>query len=455
MRDSVNESVAVHARSLAKYYHNHKSRAARILDFANFLVRGRRSLRFFKTTYVLRNINLDLKVGTTFGILGQNGSGKSTLLKVIAGILSANDGDLKVNGRVASIIELGAGFNPEDTGLENIRSYLTIYGIPGNLFAGKIEQIITFSGLGAKIRDSVKTYSSGMTVRLAFAIIAHLDADILLVDEALAVGDAVFAQKCMRFIKEFKARGTILLVSHDLNTLQNLCDEAIWLHEGEIKAYGNAKSVCEQYLEFTLAEDYPELPADKLSSTAISSDLVCQHRVEVAVAQASPELPSSSFQIDDRTDLQNGFGGHSIQILDVAVQSEDGGKRRLFSDGENMTLSVLVRALKQVQEPIVGFLVKNSRGVEIFGENTLHVSEYNRFHFAEDRTYRVAFRFKLPVLPSGDYTISVAVAEGDFHVHQQLIWRHDVLVIRVSSERFRYGFVGLDNSDIEIKEVIH
>lgn len=436
--------VAIKAHGLSKSYRRYYGNASRLMDFVNYLLRGRRSSRFFENSRVLSDIELIVRKGRSLGIIGENGSGKSTLLKMVASIINPTSGNLEVSGRVASIIELGAGFNPEDTGLENINNYFIMYGIPSAAFPEKIQQIIEFSGLGNKITAPVKSYSSGMVVRLAFAIIAHLDADILLVDEALAVGDAVFSQKCIRFIKAFKERGTILFVSHDLNALQSFCDEVIWLHEGVVRARGPARVVCEAYLEFTLSADYPELARKHAVKAPELQPALAR------IAELEPDGPVATVEISAEPDLSRGFGGSKAEVLDVVLQSVSGATRNLLNGGETVELIIRVQANVEVASPIVGFLVKNPRGVEIFGENTLHDLQSGPLHFEPGAQYETVFRFTFPVLPSGDYTVSVAVADGDFYQHQQLVWRHDVLVLRVVSERFRYGLIGLNGTTVSV-----
>ncbi|PYE85239.1 ABC transporter ATP-binding protein [Phyllobacterium leguminum] len=436
--------VAVEARNLGKSYRKHKSSVARIMDFANYLLRGRRSSRFFETSHVLRDIELAVREGRSLGIIGQNGCGKSTLLKMVASIISPTSGTLKVNGRVASIIELGAGFNFEDTGLQNIYSYLTMYAIPSAAIQEKVRQIIEFSGLGEKISAPVKSYSSGMVVRLAFAIIAHLDADILLVDEALAVGDAVFSQKCMRFIQTFKQHGTILFVSHDLNALQAICDEVIWLHDGVIRARGPARPVCDAYLEFTLSADYPDLvPQGHALPQKLPSSLT-------TIAEMTLDAPTARVEISPEPDLSRGFGGSKAEIVDVALRSITGKEIGVLKGGETVELAIRAQVKVEVSSPIFGFIVKNSRGVEIFAENTLHDLQNGPLYFEAGVQYEAVFRFSFPILPSGDYTVTAAVGEGDFYQHKQLIWRHDVLVLRVASERFRYGLIGLNDTRVSV-----
>lgn len=446
MNDSVGVAlpIAIEACGLGKSYRRHYGSAARLVDFINYLLRGRRSPRFFDTSHVLRDIELTIPKGRSLGIIGQNGSGKSTLLKMVASIISPTSGTLQVNGRVACIIELGAGFNPEDTGLQNIISYLTMYGIASDVFPEKIEQIIEFSGLGEKVAGPVKSYSSGMVVRLAFAIIAHLDADILLVDEALAVGDAVFSQKCIKFIQSFKQCGTILFVSHDLNALQSFCDEVIWLHDGAIRARGAARQVCEAYLEFTLSADYPQL-AKKLSGNLKES-----RGGRMLVAELKPENPSAIVEISPEPDLTKGFGGGQAEILDVFLCKPDGQQRSTLNGGELVELHVRSLAKTDIASPIIGFLVKDPRGVEIFGENTLHDLTSAPRYFEAGEEYQTIFRFVFPLLPSGDYTLTVTVADGDFYQHKQLVWRSDVLVLRVAAERFRYGLIGVKDTTVTV-----
>jgi len=452
MTDSSNfdQPIAVEAHKLCKSYRKHKSTVARLMDFVNYFLRGKRSPRFFEVSHVLRDINITVRKGESLGIIGQNGCGKSTLLKMVASIISPTAGELRVEGRVASIIELGAGFNPEDTGLQNIGSYLTMYDIPSEAYAEKIEQIIEFSGLGAKVEAPVKSYSSGMVVRLAFAIIAHLDADILLVDEALAVGDAVFSQKCIRFIKAFKQHGTILFVSHDLNALQSFCDEVIWIQDGGIHARGSARSVCEAYLEHTVSADYPELSEKLLSSSRRNGD---DEQISlVRMANLEPTSPSSSVAISPEPDLSQGFGGGKAEILDVYLSTSENQPRKVISGGETVELNVALLAKAEIPSPIIGFLVKNSRGVEIFGENTLHDESCRSWHFKENTEYHATFSFNFPLLPSGDYTLTVTIADGDFYEHQQLVWRSDILVLRVVAERFRYGLLGVEGTTITVSQ---
>ena len=198
------------------------------------LLRGRK--RYYEEYWALQNVDLEVHRGETLGLIGRNGSGKSTLLQLICGTLSPSLGEVTTHGRVAAMLELGAGFNPEFTGRENVHLAASVLGLSHDEIQDRFEAIAAFAGIGDFMEQPVKIYSSGMYARLAFAVAAHVDADILIVDEILAVGDAAFAQKCMRFIRGFKQNGTLLLASHDVGAVLNLCDRALWLDRGSVRA---------------------------------------------------------------------------------------------------------------------------------------------------------------------------------------------------------------------------
>lgn len=194
-------------------------------------------------------MSFHVQKGETIGIIGRNGSGKSTLLQIICGTLTPSGGRVAINGRVAALLELGAGFNPEFTGRENVYMNAALLGLSKAQIEERLDAIFAFADIGGFVDQPVKTYSSGMYVRLAFAVIAHVDADVLVIDEALAVGDAFFTQKCMRFLRAFMERGTVLFVSHDTNAVVNLCTRVVWLDKGRVREIGPAKDVCDSYLE--------------------------------------------------------------------------------------------------------------------------------------------------------------------------------------------------------------
>jgi lipopolysaccharide transport system ATP-binding protein len=216
----------------------------------------------------LREISLTISYGQSLGIIGRNGSGKSTLLQLICGTLQPTTGTVSLNGKVAALLELGSGFHPEFTGRENIYINAAILGLSQKQISDRYSKILEFADIGDFIDKPVRTYSSGMVMRLAFSVIAHVDADILIIDEALAVGDAIFSQKCMRFIREFQKTKTLLLVSHDIASVQSLCTQTLWLKNGEVALYGETKDVTQAYQDFVFEELYPKADVPNPVTTA-------------------------------------------------------------------------------------------------------------------------------------------------------------------------------------------
>ncbi len=239
----MSSDVAIRASSLGKAYEIY----ARPIDRLRQALGGRRR-KHFNEFWALRDVNFEVRRGECLGVIGRNGSGKSTLLQIACGIVRPSAGSLEVNGRVAAMLELGAGFDPELSGRENVYVAATVLGLGTPEIRSRFDAIADFAGIGAFIDQPVKLYSSGMYARLAFAVCAHVDADILIVDEVLAVGDAAFVQKCMRFIRGFMERGTLLFVSHDTNMVVNLCTQAIWLDSGQLRQSGAPKEVEHHYL---------------------------------------------------------------------------------------------------------------------------------------------------------------------------------------------------------------
>ena len=212
----------------------------------------RGSKQYFKEFWALRDINFEIKQGESLGIIGRNGSGKSTLLQLICGTLTPTEGIVNKKGRVAALLELGSGFNPEFTGLENIYLNASMLGLTKEETNNKIDDILAFADIGDYINQPVKSYSSGMSVRLAFAVSANVDADILVIDEALSVGDAIFVQRCMRFIRKIREEKCLIFVSHDSEAIKSFCNKALWLHQGNIKVKGECKEVALDYLHIAM-----------------------------------------------------------------------------------------------------------------------------------------------------------------------------------------------------------
>lgn len=418
---------------------------------------------YFKEFWALRGVSFDVRRGETVGIIGRNGSGKSTLLQMVCGTLHPTEGSVSVHGRIAALLELGAGFNPEFTGRENVYLSGLLYGIPESILRGRFQSIVDFADIGDFINQPVKTYSSGMYVRLAFAIAAHVDADTLVIDEALSVGDVRFTQKCMRFLREFQKRGTLLFVSHDTGAVTNLCSRAIWLDKGRQVMDGATRDVVERYLAEQHAADRATLGDSVMVQVAAGGD--------VAVSDDARTVPVDV--VDPRKALLNGeatrnllevfefdpdvinseFGAGAARIVNVQLLDNDGKLHRLIAGGEVADLSVEASVLEPICAPIFGFYVKDRLGQRIFGDNT-YVSYRTRPVQAQPGTrLRAHFRFRMPVLPSGDYSIDVALATGTQENHTQQHWIHDALSFRAHESTMRHGLVGIPMHAIEIEQV--
>lgn len=404
----------------------------------------------------LQDVSFEIARGETVGIIGRNGSGKSTLLQIIAGTLTPTSGTCVVRGRVAALLELGSGFNPEFTGRENVYLNGTILGLSRAQIDQRMSQILDFADIGEFIDQPVRSYSSGMAVRLAFAVIAHVDADILIVDEALSVGDAFFSQKCMRFLRAFQKNGTLLFVSHDAAAVTNLCARALWLDGGHVRMEGAAASVVESYMAQQHAKDRAEsagdivqlgvrsaaaAPAAAASSPDFRRELLESLGVSnrIAVFEFNPESTGAQF----------GTGGATI--VEVSLRSADGRSASLLAGGELVQLTLTARANQALESVILGFYVKDRLGQRLFGDNTHLVHRDVTASVAEGDTISATFSFRMPVLPSGSYMVDAAVASGDQDDHTQQHWVHDALEFRAIDETMRHGLVGIPMAAIDVK----
>ena len=422
-------------------------------------VLGRRHENYFKEFKALHDVSFEVKKGETVGIIGRNGSGKSTLLQMICGTLTPTQGQIETHGRIAALLELGSGFNPEFTGRENVYMNATVLGLTTEEVDERFDSIVAFADIGDFIDQPTKTYSSGMVVRLAFAVIAHVDADILVIDEALSVGDAFFVQKCMRFLRKFMEDKTVLFVSHDSTAITNLCSHAIWLENGRIRQQGSPKEVSEQYLEaqFQTNEEPQSPPAtqNQSSTQAGSAAAVLQDKPAKATKSRTEFEDYHDMRRDfiNATSLRNdielfefnpdapSFGTRQANIVAMTLKDVDGKALSWIVGGENVALNVVCQTDKPMTSPIVGFYIKDRLGQTLFGDNTyigttpLTVQPGDQFC--------ATFEFRLPTLPPGQYSFCAALAEGTQEDHVQHHWIHDALIIHSHSSFVVTGLVGI------------
>lgn len=406
---------------------------------------GMEPRQYFKEFWALQDLSFDVRRGDTVGIIGRNGSGKSTLLQMICGTLTPTAGEIKVHGRVAALLELGAGFNPEFTGRENVFMSAAILGLSREQVHERFDRILAFADIGNFIDQPVKVYSSGMYVRLAFAVIAHVDADILVVDEALAVGDAVFVQKCMRFLRSFRERGTLLFVSHDTGSVLSFCQSAIWLDKGVMRMHSSAQETAQAYIEYCAQESY----GDEVKLQALD-------RREAGMAP-EPRLPAKTveevkLEMFDNIAHSDGWKSGEASIQKVSLANLDDPGRLFFYGGEHVLLRITAQVQRDMQSPILGFFVKDSLGQSLFGEHTFtHVQPPIRL--VAGQTIEAEFAFYLPLLPNGDYSMTVSIAEGDPVTNTQHHWLHDAVILKVSSPTLRYGLVGIPFERVKMQVV--
>lgn len=437
------EETVIEVKDLSKCYHIYEKPHDRLLQ----ILMGHRK-KYYREFWALNNISFEIKKGETVGIIGRNGSGKSTLLQMICGTLTPTQGSIETQGRIAALLELGSGFNLEFTGHENVYMNASILGLKKEEIDARYHDIISFADIGDFITQPVKTYSSGMMIRLAFAVIAHVDADIIVIDEALAVGDAFFTQKCMRFLREFMQKGTVLFVSHDTASVKSLCNRAIWLEKGGIVLEGAPKEVCDQYLEA-----FYEVQQGKSSSTQFkikvkdNSDAFKDQRLAF-INQSNLRNDLQIFKFDPNA---ASFGRGGAQIDDVRLLNQNGEPLAWVVGGEKVMLRITAIAHQSLDSPIIGFYVKDRLGQTLFGENTFLTYRTEPVNCMKNQFIQADFVFYMPILPCGEYSINVAIANGTQEMHEQHHWIHDALFFKSESSSVSSGLVGIPMQEIKLK----
>jgi len=368
-----------------------------------------RDLRPDETFPAVKDVTINVARGRTLGVIGRNGSGKSTLLKLVAGITKPTSGSVHVNGRISALIELGAGFHPEISGRENVFINGIMLGLTKRDVARRFDEIVEFAELQDFIDAPVKTYSSGMYMRLGFAVAIHVDPDVLLVDEVLAVGDEGFTHKCLDKFAEFKRRGkTILLVTHSLGLVERFCDEALWMDAGSVKAAGDPKRVVGAYITDVEASEEQQLAASDAkaqeSAVAVSPDepasaVLPDHPIETA------EGPADMFRA-----TEGRWGSREIEITDVQLSGPDGSAAHVFQSGQPLTVRIRLRSPLENDDFVIGIGIFNAEGVCCYGTNT-HIEDFQPVRILGDA--EAAFSIGSLDLVEGTYKLDVAVHKLD------------------------------------------
>ncbi len=385
--------------------------------------------------HALKGINMTVRQGETVGIIGTNGSGKSTILKIITGVLNPTRGEVTVNGRISALLELGAGFNMKYNGIENIYLNGTMMGFSKKEIDEKMDSILEFADIGEYVHQPVKTYSSGMFVRLAFAVAINIEPEILIVDEALSVGDVFFQAKCYHKFDEFKEMGkTILFVSHDLSSISKYCDRVVLLNQGVKLGEGTPKEMIDAYKQVLVGQyTVPEPEEGLLDDKSIQEAAAGQAQEEKKDANVNPELLE--------------YGSKKAIITEYFLTDEKGIKTTAILKGSSFHIHMKVQMEEDIAAPIFAFTIKNIKGVEITGTNTMFEKAFLEGVKAGEEK-EIIFTQKMD-LQGGEYLLSLGVTgyEGDdFTVYHRL---YDVLNLTVISDKDSVGYYDM-NSQIEI-----
>jgi len=391
--------VVLKVENVGKRYEIYEAPHHRLLQT---LLRGKR--QFYKEFWALKDVSFEVKKGECLGIIGRNGCGKSTLLQIIAGTLAPTTGNVSVTGKVAALLELGSGFNPEFTGRENVYMNGAIMGLSKSEMDQKFDQIAAFADIGEFIEQPVKIYSSGMMVRLAFAAAINVDPDILIIDEALSVGDIRFQVKCHRKLEEFREKNkTILFVSHSTSDVVRLCDWAIWLEQGNIRRSGISKNIVEEYHAWMVHDTGVQRTA---GTTAVASVNKGQEEYDLV------PVPDNA--------CITGEGGATVDV--VGFFTEDNERISLLEGRKQVKIIFRVSIKEKIDRPFFAFQIINSKGLRILGSNT-YVLQQKIGSLDAGKSVLVRFSFLFPEIENGVYLIALGIADGtqDTHVRHQFV----------------------------------
>lgn len=424
--------VAIRVDDVSKLYKLYNKPSDRLKESL-----GLTRKKLYKEHYALHNVSFDVKRGETVGIIGTNGSGKSTILKIITGVLNPSGGHVEIDGRISALLELGAGFNMEYTGIENIYLNGTMIGFSREEIDAKMQDILDFADIGDFVHQPVKTYSSGMFVRLAFAVAINIDPEILIVDEALSVGDVFFQAKCYKKFEDFKKMGkTILFVSHDLGSISKYCDRVVLLNRGKKLAEGTPKEMVSMYKRIMVNQDKAEeIAAHQMDMSSLEED----DEKEIKEAACEGQW-KNHYNLNPDVDE---YGNGAAEIEDFAIIDENGNYTNAIVKGTRFRLKSKVKFKQDVHDPIFTYTFKNIQGVAITGTNTMY--EKKDVPLAkEGETYVATFEQDM-FLQGGEYLLSMSCTgyrDGEFQVYHRL---YDVCNVTVVSDKNTVGFYDMNS----------
>lgn len=410
--------------------------------------------KLYREHYALRDVSFNVKRGESIGIIGTNGSGKSTMLKIITGVLNPTEGQVNVNGRISALLELGAGFNGEYSGIENVYLNGTMNGFTREEIDARMDEILRFADIGEFVNQPVKTYSSGMFVRLAFAVAINIEPEILIVDEALSVGDVFFQAKCFRKFEEFREMGkTLLMVSHDLSSISKYSDKVILLDQGTKVDEGEPKYIVDLYKRFLVhQEGDPEAEKKQKKEAAKATPEEQEAAKKAAEEQKEKEVAGLALEAGSGFRMNPNvleYGEKRAEITGVAIYDENGLCTNTLEKGTRFRIAMRVKFHEEVQEPICAYTIKDARGTEITGTNTMYEHSDIKPKKPGD-VITVTFEQELD-LQGGEYLLSFGCTgyrDADFHVYHRL---YDACSLTVVSTKNTVGFFDM-NSKVTIEE---
>ncbi|MBQ3947698.1 MAG: ABC transporter ATP-binding protein [Ruminococcus sp.] len=388
--------IAIDVNNITKSFKVFLDKGSQLKERLLFRKRSR-----YEERKVLRGISFQVKKGEAVGLIGHNGCGKSTTLKLLTKIMYPDTGSITMNGRVSSLIELGAGFHPDMSGRENIYTNASIFGLTKKEIDARLKDIVDFSELEEFIDNPVRTYSSGMYMRLAFSVAINVDADILLIDEILAVGDANFQAKCFNKLKEIKSHGTtIVIVSHSLGQIEQICDRSIWIHEGLIRAEGPPKEIDLEYLDFM---------GQKLQEST-RKELEEKNQQEEEEKSGSEQEAEENTEAEETPEEKKRWGSGAARIKRIKAFTSDGAEQRIFRTGEDIKFRLDYTVKETVKDAVFGIGIFNRDGVQCYGTNT-RIDKHPEFDLDKNGAAEITLE-KVGLLP-GEYLIDFAIETGD------------------------------------------
>jgi ABC-type polysaccharide/polyol phosphate transport system ATPase subunit len=433
---TINPAITVNALSKTyKLYHSHRDR---VKEFIHPL----RKL-YHQKYHALKDISITLEHGEVLGIIGQNGSGKSTLLKILSSVVTPTSGSFKCEGRVTALLELGGGFNKDMTGIENIYFLGGIQGYPRKEMQKRLPEILKFADIGVYADQPVNNYSSGMYLRLAFSMAVNIDPNILIIDEALAVGDLRFQQKCYRKIKEFKDQGkTMLMCSHNLNAIRDFCTRAIWLHNGRIREEGDPFYVTDCYNSF-MTSRVPAMAGEKTNNVNLNPN--------AGAALLATTVNSRSISWDMVESCES-YGTGDALIHSVAMyHAEKHEKISFLTGGEKVRIYIQFVLLNNKPNPGILLIFNGQFGIPVFKINSFIFNQKLSFEVNTPTIATIDFTF--PNLGNGNYSISLGIIEATKEAFQNLHWIHDAILVSVSNPDIRYkngAQLALEKASVEV-----